>query len=296
MPLLLDQTPGLLAFVRTIQTGSFSEAARSLGSTPSAISRSVSRLERRLGARLLQRSTRMLTPTREGAAYYERIEPLLRALDEASDAIRSPGALTGLLRISAPSDLGRMLLDPVTKDFMPRHPGLQLEFSLADRRVDLIREGYDVALRVGALADSELSSRLLANLPMVLVASRAYVAQHGEPGSVEALGDHVHARYVQGGRLYPITFEDGRSLNPEGAFDTDWGEALRIAAINGVGIIQVLRSTVKDDIERGDLLPILPQHPLPRLPVHALHAFGRHAPGRVRALIDFLAAQFASLA
>jgi len=296
MPLLLDQTSGLLAFVRTIQTGSFSEAARSLGSTPSAISRSVSRLERRLGTRLLQRSTRTLTPTREGAAYYERIEPLLWALDEATDAIRSPGALEGLVRVSAPSDLGRLLVDPLTRDFLPRHPRLRLEFSLADRRVDLIREGYDVAVRVGDLPDSELSSRLLASLPLVLVASPDYVATHGVPVSVDALGRHLHARYVQGGRPYPITFEDGRSLVPAGAFDSDWGEALRIAAVNGAGIVQILRSTVQDDIDRGDLVPILPEHPLPRLPVHALHAYGRHAPARVRVLIDFLAARFAAQA
>ena len=294
MPLLLDQTPGLLALVRAIQTGSFSEAARGLGSTPSAISRSVSRLEKRLGTRLLQRSTRTLVPTSEGLEYYERIEPLLRALDEASDAIRRPAALEGTVRISAPSDLGRLLVDLVTRDFMPRHPGLRLAFSLADRRVDLIREGYDVAVRIGTLPDSNLSARLLANLAMVLVASPAYLAAHGEPGSVEALRKHRHARYVQGGSAYPIAFEDDPSFTPEGAFDADWGEALRIAAINGVGIIHVLHSTVKDDIERGVLVPVLESHPLPRMPVHAMHAFGRHAPARVRALIDFIAAALAS--
>lgn len=294
MSTTLEQTQGLLAYVKTIQGGSFSGAARGLGTTPSAISKSVARLERRLGVRLLQRSTRVLTPTQEGLAYYERVEPLLRALDQAGDEIRSPDKVQGLLRVSAPSDLGRMLMSPIAKVFAPAHPALKLDIRLSDRRVDLIREGIDIAIRVGRLDDSDLNARLLAKLPLVLVASPGYLAQHGAPSSVEALARHAHVRYLQGGEALPITFDDGRTMNPNGVFDTDAGDALRIAAVNGLGIVQILRSAVQTDLEQGTLLPVMSEHPLPLVPVHAIHAFGRHAPARARMFIEFVAGQLAT--
>lgn len=284
----LDHSQGLLAFVRAVQAGSFSGAARLLGVAPSAVSKGVARLEARLGVRLFQRSTRTLTLTREGAAYHERIEPLLRALDEATDSLQSPMAAQGQLRVSMPAAIGRGLTELLTRDFVPRHPRLKLDIGMTDRHVDLIREGYDVAIRVGPAADSELNARLLTEVPLVLVAAPGYLGLHGEPDSIEALSGHRHVRYVHGGRPYPIRFADGRAITPEGVLDTDSGDVLRIAALNGVGIIQVMRSAVDDEIRRGALVVVLPDEPLPTVPVHALHAFGRHTPNRVRALIDFL--------
>ena len=136
---VLDHAPGLVAFASAVEAGSFSAAARTLGTSPSAVSKSVARLEQRFGVRLFQRSTRVLSLTQEGAAYYERIAPLLRALDEASDAMQPAGIAQGVLRITAPGDLGRILLEPVVGKFLPGHPELKLEMSLADRHVDLIR-------------------------------------------------------------------------------------------------------------------------------------------------------------
>lgn len=292
---VLDQAPGLVAFASAVEAGSFSAAARTLGTSPSAVSKSVARLEQRFGVRLFQRSTRVLSLTQEGAAYYERIAPLLRALDEAGDAVRPAGIAQGVLRITAPGDLGRILLEPVVGRFLPMHPELKLEMSLADRHVDLIREGYDIAIRAGQVADSDLTARRLADLPLVLVASPGYLARRGTPDSIEALHSHAHARYMLGGKAFPIRFADGTVLNPAGVFDTDNSVALRIAALGDLGIMQILRLFVQDDIEAGRLVPVLPSQPLPLVTISALHAFGRQAPARARLFIEFLAAELERL-
>lgn len=292
---VLDQAPGLVAFASAVEAGSFSAAARTLGTSPSAVSKGVARLERHFGVRLFQRSTRVLSLTQEGAAYYERIAPLLRALDEASDAIRPAGVAQGVLRVTAPGDLGRILMAPVVRSFLPRHPELKLEMSLADRHVDLIREGYDIAIRAGEVADSDLSARRLAELPLVLVASPGYLARRGTPDSPERLHGHAHVRYMLGGKAFPIRFADGSVLNPAGVLDTDSSVALRIAALGDLGIVQLLRLFVQEDIDAGRLVPVLPSHPLPRVTISALHAFGRQAPARARLFIDFLAAELERL-
>jgi DNA-binding transcriptional LysR family regulator len=293
----LDHAPGLIAFSSAVEAGSFSGAARALGTSPSAVSKSVARLEQRFGVRLFQRSTRVLSLTQEGAAYYARIAPLLRALDEASDVMQPAATAQGMLRVTAPGDLGRILLEPVVGRFLPLHPGLKLEMSLADRHVDLIREGYDIAIRAGQAADSDLSARHLAELPLVLVASPAYLARRGMPNSIDALRAHAHVRYMLGGKPFPIRFADGAVLNPEsGVFDTDNSVALRIAALGDLGVIQVLRLFVQADIDAGRLVCVLPQKPLPLVSVSALHGFGRQAPVRARLFIEFLAAELARLA
>lgn len=292
---VLAHGPGLMAFATAVEAGSFSAAARVLGTSPSAVSKGVARLERRFGVRLFQRSTRLLSLTQEGAAYYERIAPLLRALDEASDVMQPVGTARGVLRITAPGELGRILLEPVVDKFLPRHPELKLEISLADRHVDLIREGYDIAIRAGDVADSDLTARRLADLPLTLVASPGYLANRGTPGSIEALHSHAHVRYMLGGKAFPIRFADGTVLNPPGVFDTDNSVALRIAALGDLGIVQILRLFVQDDIDAGRLVPVLPTLPLPRVTISALHAFGRQAPARARLFIEFLAAQLKRL-
>lgn len=292
---VLDHAPGLMAFATAVEAGSFSAAARTLGTSPSAVSKGVARLEQRFGVRLFQRSTRVLSLTQEGAAYYERIAPLLRALDEAGDVMQPAGVAQGVLRITAPGDLGRILLEPVVGKFLPMHPELKLEMSLADRHVDLIREGYDIAIRAGQVADSDLTARRLADLPLVLVASPGYLARRGTPASIDALHSHAHVRYMLGGKAFPIRFADGAVLNPAGVFDTDNSVALRIAALGDLGIVQLLRLFVQDDIDAGRLVPVLPAQPLPLVTISALHAFGRQAPARARLFIEFLAAELERL-
>ncbi|AVJ28298.1 LysR family transcriptional regulator [Achromobacter spanius] len=293
---MLPHATALAAFAATVEAGSFSAAGRILGSTPSAVSKAIARLEQRFGVRLFQRSTRVLSLTPEGAAYYERVAPLLRALDDASEVMQPATTAQGRLRITAPGDLGRLLMTPIVNRFLPAHPALKLEMSLADRHVDLIREGFDLAIRAGRVADSELNVRQLAQLPLTLVASPAYLKRCGTPRSIDDLAGHAHVRYLLAGSPFPITFVSGDVVRPEGVFDTDDGTALRAAALGGLGIIQILRLAVAEDIAAGRLAEVLPEAQLPRVPVSVLHAFGRHAPMRARLFIDFLADQLQSLA
>ena len=171
MTAIMEKTAGLVAFVRTVDTGSFSKAARSIGTTPSAVSKSVARLERRLDVRLLRRSTRTLGLTVEGAAYYERVAPLLRAIEDAEDEVQNADRASGLLRITASLDLGRTLIAKWLAAFVELYPEIRIEMSLTERNVDLVSEGYDLAIRMRELADADLISRKLANMGIVIVAA-----------------------------------------------------------------------------------------------------------------------------
>jgi DNA-binding transcriptional LysR family regulator len=294
MTAIVDTSAGLAAFVRTIETGSFSDAARLLGASPSAVSKSVARLEARLGMRLIQRSTRTLALTAEGALYFERVAPLIQALADAEQALRTPDDVSGLLRVAAPSDLGRTVFAGWAERFARAHPRLKLELGIADRQVDLIREGYDVAIRVGALLDNRLTARRLTTLQPVLVAAPAYLARCGQPAERADLAEHACLRYLTPAGPFPWTWADGSSLVPDGPFDTNDGVVLRQAALAGAGIAQLARIAVADDLAAGRLDIVLPHLPMPGLEVHALHAYGRQAPQRVRLFIAFLQQQFAA--
>jgi DNA-binding transcriptional LysR family regulator len=233
MTAIVDTSAGLAAFVRTIETGSFSDAARLLGASPSAVSKSVARLEARLGVRLIQRSTRTLALTAEGALYFERVAPLIQALADAEQALRTPDDVSGLLRVAAPSDLGRTVFAGWAERFARAHPRLKLELGIADRQVDLIREGYDVAIRVGALLDNRLTARRLTVLQPVLVAAPAYLARCGQPAERADLAEHACLRYLTPAGPFPWTWADGSSLVPDGPFDTNDGVVLRQARGGG---------------------------------------------------------------
>ena len=288
MTTILEKTAGLFAFVRTVETGSFSGASRLIGATPSAVSKSVARLEHRLGVRLIQRSTRTQNLTAEGSAYYERVAPLLRAMEEAEDVVQKAETARGLLRITAPVEIGRTLVAALAQEFAQQHPAVKLELNVTDRNVDLVREGYDVAVRMGRLPDTGLVGRALASLPTVLVASPGYVARRGLPHSIDELHQHACLRYLQAGRPYPFTLADGTSVVPDGPFDTDDGGALRQAAISGTGITHLMRFAVADDLTQGRLVVVLPGVEMSTVPVHVLHAFGRQLPVRARLFFQFL--------
>jgi DNA-binding transcriptional LysR family regulator len=288
MTSILEKTTGLVAFVRTVDAGSFSAASRLIGSSQSAVSKSVARLEGRLGVRLIQRSTRTLSLTAEGQAYYERVAPLLRSIEDAEDVVQVASEAKGLLRVSAPQEFGRMLIAGWAPEFLARHPGVKLELNVTDRNVDIIREGYDLAARMGALRDSELISRKLADLHWVLVASPAYIDGRGRPEAIEDLRSHSCLRYLTSGRPWPFAFANGESVIPEGAFDTDDSGSIRQAAVNGGGIAYQLRMTVTDLLADGRLMELLPHVAMPTLPAYALHAFGRQLPIRGRLFIDFM--------
>jgi DNA-binding transcriptional LysR family regulator len=289
----IERTTGLLAFVRAAEAGSFSAAARLAGTTPSAVSKNVERLEKRLGVRLFLRSTRSLALTVEGAAYYERVAPLLQALDDAGDALGDSGNPRGRLRVSLPGIIAPFLVDALMRDFAPRYPAIRLAIGVTDRHVDLVREGFDVALRIGPVGDSDWIVRALGHLDLILAAAPAHLARAGTPRSIEELGRAAHVRYLLGSQAYALHFADGTRLTPEGVLDSDSGQAMRIAALNGAGIVQLLRLALADDLASGALVEVLPDRPLAPVPVQALHAFGRIAPLRVRLFTDFVAAALA---
>lgn len=295
MSSLLNQSAGLVAFVRVVEAGSFSAAARNAGTTPSAISKAIRRLEGELGAQLFRRSTRTLSLTPDGLAFFHRVAPLLRDIQDAADALHSGGGVRGRLRVSMPGELGRLLMEAITTKFLAAHLQLELDLALADRHVDVIAEGYDVVFRVGTTAQSELKARTLARLDMVLVASPAFLQRAGAPRSIEELRELPFVRYVFGGRTLPLVFADGSTLAPQGRIGLDTGFGLRAAALSGMGVAHLMKCTVQEDLERGDLVQLLRGQPLPSLPLRALHAFGRLTPARVRLFADFVAQELRQL-
>ena len=297
MTTLIEKTAGLLAFVRSVETGSFSSAARSLGATPSAISKSVAKLEARLGARLLHRSTRSISLTDEGASYYERVTHLVRELEEAEDAVLGSTLPRGGLRVSAPIDLGRLVLAKLAGRFIERFPSVRVELLLTDRNVDLVREGVDVAVRVGPLADSALMARTIGHVEFAACAAPSYLRAHGAPISLEDLARHECLRYLSGGQPLDWEFVDGgarKTVTVSGSFDTDDGGALVAATLSGGGIARVFRFQVEAHFASGELVPVLERFGSPSLDVYALHAYSRHVSPRVRAWIDFLREHFSS--
>lgn len=286
---LLSETAGLVTFVRVVETGSFSAAAKSLGATPSSASKSISRLENLLGAKLFRRSTRVLILTPEGEAFYERVMPLLRDIENATDVLQSHGAISGRLRISLPGEMGRLLVQSIFSGFLPSYPDISLEIGMTDSHVDILRDNYDIAFRVGHTDQNGLMSRTLAHLDMVLVAAPSLIARHGSVSTVESLRRLPFARYSVKGRPYAIRFADGLEVQPQGRLDLDSATAIKEAAGSGLGAAYLLKRIVQDEIDDGSLVVLLPDRPLETVPFRALHASGRMPSLRMQVLTDFVA-------
>ncbi|KQS76405.1 LysR family transcriptional regulator [Rhizobium sp. Leaf383] len=289
---LLGETSALLAFVRSVESGSFTAAARLLGTTPSATSRSISRLEERIGARLFMRSTRALSLTPDGQLFFERVAPLLKELANAGDVLSR--GMSGRLKISIPAELSVTLVDPILDRLAKPNPDLHLEIGISDRFVDLIREDYDVAFRVGRLPSSDLSARKIADMEMVIVASPELYLSRGEPRTIRDLALFPFARYVSTTKPFEITFENGSAIAPPGTVDCDTGYGLHRAALHGLGAAYLMRRIASRDIEEGRLVAIEVESALPALPLSAVHAFGHRPPHKVTVLCDLIAEEVRS--
>ncbi|MBD2463656.1 LysR family transcriptional regulator [Oscillatoria sp. FACHB-1407] len=288
---VLNQLPELIAFVESVECNSFSAAARSLDTTPSAISKRVAKLEDRLGVRLLQRTTRSLSLTAEGAAYYERVSRLLRELDDANDLVISRGKPRGKLTVSTSLDFGQWLLVQSIPEFLAQYPEIQIDLRLSDRVVDLVTEGIDVAIRLGNLEDSRLMVRPLGQTQFVLCAAPSYLETHGIPTTPNDLMQHNCLQYMFQGRPEPWLFwidQEWQTVPVKGSFYSDNGGALKNAAIAGLGITQVLGFQIKQEVEQGQLILLLPNQISPGLPVHALFTHQRNLSPRVRVFLEFL--------
>lgn len=293
----MDRLAALQAFVKVAETGSFSEAAARLKSSKSAVSRLVSGLEAELGARLFHRTTRSLALTEVGRSYLDRIAPLLSELEEAdrsvSDAQASP---RGRLRINAPLSFGFLHLAPALPDFLARCPEVELDVAMTDRFVDLVEEGVDVAVRIAALPDSSLVARRLAPIRRVVCASPDYLRRCGVPHTPQDLRAHecLINTNLAPGREWRFVDADGRPVNvPVGAkVSINNGDALRVAALRGLGLVELPTFIVGRDLQAGTLISVLADHLPQTLALHAVYPHARHLSPKVRVFIDFLAERF----
>jgi DNA-binding transcriptional LysR family regulator len=282
-------------FAAVVETGGFSQAARLLGVTTAATSKTVIALERRLGVRLFERSTRRVQPTAAGDALYRRIKPALAELRAAEDGVSSAReSLTGRVRLDVPVTFGHFLLPALIAEFRSKHPDIEIVVTSSDRYTDLIAERVDVALRMVALPDSGLIARPLGPTRVLTCASPEYLARRGAPASIEDLAQHDCIAYVSqnDGRAFPWLFMKRRArveLRPVTQISADDSGALRALAAAGAGVIQDLSLSLADDVRAGRLVPVLARFTAPGPPVSLVHQSARHLPSRVRALIDFLA-------
>lgn len=281
-------------FVRVVEYGGFSAAARSLRMTPSAVSKLVARLESRLGARLFARSTRKLQLTAEGAAFHERAVRVLADLDEAERAVASGARPQGRVQVNCNVAFGRRHLLPLLPRFLETHPEILLDVTLSDVVIDLMGERADVAIRTGPLQGSQLTARKLGESRMAVVASPAYLAAHGTPHGLEALERHnrIGFNFARAFEEWPFRGPLGPSTLPAcGNAKAGDGETSRRMVLAGVGIARLALWHIGPDIAAGRLIPILEDlNPGDLQAVHAVYVGGRgDLPARVRAFIDFLA-------
>jgi len=296
MTILLNQLPDLIAFVRSVEAKSFSAAAKLLGTTPSAVSKRVAKLEDRLGVRLLQRTTRSLSLTTEGTLYYERIVRLLMELEEADDLVISGGKPRGKLKISASLEFGHLVLSRWMPTFLAHYPEIQVELGLTARFVDLVEEQIDVAIRLGTLEDSSLICRHLGIVHYVICASPAYIKSYGVPSSPEQLIEHNCLRYLSGGHPLPWMFIlNGivQEIPVTGCFDSDSGDALRVAALAGLGIVRLFSFQAQEDIRSQCLQLLFTEQLPPGMPVQAVFTHQRNLSPRVRVFLEFLTTEAA---
>jgi DNA-binding transcriptional LysR family regulator len=292
---LMPDLADLEAFVQTASLGGFTRAAARLGISKSMVTRRIARLEAELGVRLLTRTTRGVSLTEAGIELERRARHILSEVEEAREAVSGRvGDIAGTLRLTAPLSFGIAHLAPALAEFAQTHPRLRLDLHFSDRFSDLVSDGFDAAVRIGMLRDSTLVARHIAPVRMLPVASPTYLVRKGEPKSPADLVNHDALIYSGAidGEIW--RFRSGRrwlSLRVQGRMRADNGEALREAAIAGLGIVALPTFLLSDAIERGALTPILVAYPMPEHGLYVVRPPGE-PPGKIRALTDFLSSRF----
>jgi len=292
----MDRLDAIRLFVRVAESGSFSAVAREANIGQPAVSKQVAALEQHLGAQLMHRTSRSLTLTEAGQAFYEAGVKLLSDLD-AAEALVGTGQSrpSGLLRVSLSAGFGRMHVVPLIPAFHERYPDVEIETLVSDRFVDLVEDGVDLAIRIGELADSALVARRIAATQRVTVAAPAYLEKAGPPAGPHDLDRHACIAFVFQRQIRPWSFRSGSEVlehRPKGVLRTNDAEHVRVAALAGLGLAQAPRWLFSDDLAEGRLVQVLAGWPGERTPIHAVHPGGRRPPGKLRAFVDFLAAAF----
>lgn len=291
----MNKLEAMQIFVRVAELSSFTQAADSLGLPKASISVAVKQTEAWLGARLLHRTTRKVQMTQDGQAFYERCKDVLAEMDELQGMFqRGEEALSGRLRVDMPSGVARYQVLPRLDEFLQRHPRLELELSSTDRKVDIVREGFDCVLRVGELSDSSLVARPLGRFRQLNCASPAYLARHGTPAGLEDLARHRLVHYVSTLGARPAGWEwrdDSGShwLAMSGSVIVNNADAYQAACLAGLGLTQAPESGVRHLLDRGELVEVLPEFRAAPMPVTLLYAHRRNLPRRARVFMDWLA-------
>jgi len=288
----LDRLDDLLVLVEVVDSGSLTTAGQRLGLSPSAISRRLADLETRLGARLINRTTRRIALTEIGASFCHRARAILAALNEAELAVgemnQSP---QGLLRLSLPVMFGQLHVTPLLPGFLKRHPQVSVEVGLTDRPVRLIEDGVDIAVRIGRLADSSLIARRLAPVRQAVLAAPAYLAAHGTPECPADLVRHSCLAHITDGTRQDWQFMvEGReeTIRVSGCLQSDSMEVLRQAAVSGAGLIRLPTFVTAAELKSGALLPVLNRFEARDTSVFALYPATRHLTPKVRTFVDYL--------
>jgi DNA-binding transcriptional LysR family regulator len=294
----VDRLTGLAVFAKVVDAGSFSAAARHFGMSPAMVTAHVQTLEDRLGVRLLNRTTRRVSATEVGQNFYERCLRILSELEEAEGvAGESQSAPRGLLRVTAPVSFGTRQLAPVIADYLVSYPDVSIELSLDDPYLDLVEKRFDLAIRLGQLADSSLIARKLCTLTTVLCASPGYLEKNGAPRTPRDLIGHncLVYTYAAAQGVWNFVGQDGKKdvVRISGRFLANSGDVLMALVLKGGGVALAPDYLAEDDLKAGRLIRVLPEYATPETAVQAVYPHGRHLSAKTRTFIDFLASRFA---
>lgn len=294
----MDRFDTMLAFTRVVELESFTKAALSLNLPKTTVSAQVLALEKRLRVKLLHRTTRRISVTTDGAAYYERAIRLLNELEETEASLtQSTASAKGRLRVDVPTPIGRLVIIPALADFFKRYPEIQLDIGCDDRPIDLLEEGVDCVIRVGNLQDSSLVARRVGTMQFLLVAAPQYLDSHGRPKHPEALQHHqgVHFFSSKTGKIRPFLLTHAGAEQEIPAIRKlaiNNGDAIVAAALAGLGICQLPSFMVQQYLTDHQLERVLGDYPAGSLPIHALYPQNRHLSSKVRAFIEWVAELF----
>lgn len=297
---MIDRLDSMRLLVRIVERGSFTAAAADIGVPRSTATEAISRLETRLGARLLERTTRHVGPTPDGEAYYRRCVAILAEVEEAEGALRGEQP-SGPLRIDAHGRLTRSFILPRLPEFLEKYPLIDLHIGQGDRLVDLLREGVDCAIRAGDPVESGMIMRRLADIPEATVASPAYLERHGIPATPDDLKGHKQIGYVssRSGAVMPLEFRVANQLREVSlpcSITANEADTMTELALMGYGLIQAPRYRFQADFEKGALVEVLPDYPPDPLPLAAYYPQNRQLAPRVRVFIDWIVDVFAKAA
>jgi DNA-binding transcriptional LysR family regulator len=293
----MDRLLAMEMFVRVVETGSFSKAAREFNTTQPTVTKQVAATEARLKVRLLNRNTRGVSLTESGSLYYEKCKSIVHEAEEAEQVVRRrESQAQGLLRIGTSVAFGRRVVVPLALEYMARHPQVQVDLSFEDRYVDLIAQGIDVAVRMGKLADSSLGARFLGMNPWVMVAAPGYLKKHGTPKRAQDLSGHVALIYssVVGDDVWRMHTPKGEPVTVpvSGRLRSNNVSAVLAAAREGLGIALMPRYVASDSLAAGKVVEVLPGHALPEQEIHAVFPSPKLVPGKVSSFVAFLPGRF----